>query len=501
VLIIRRAIFVCVWVVMAGVLPISPADDSPSRLPVRARQSFWAAVSGASPFSPSCNGNQTGTNFVNGVVEPQMAVDPNNPQHLIGAWQQDRWSNGGASGVLTAVSLDGGKTWSNSSAPFSTCTGGTFERASDPWVTIGPDGTVYESALGINDTESLTAILVSSSKDGGFTWSPAATVIENGTEAVNDKESITADPVRAGYVYVVWDRGTGTNTYHAPVWFAISTDGGASWTPQVSFDPGVGSGTTSNEILVQPNGSLLDFFWLTLADESMDLATIRSTDGGHTWSAPTLISAFEPLDTTDLKTGQTVRGVLPSYAVDPNSGALYVAWEDGRFSNFVRNGIAFTKSTDGGMTWSTPVEVNQAPQVQAFEPTLAVAAHGAVAITYFDFRNDTSDPSVLLTNYWRITSLDGGNTWTEIPIAPAFNLLNAPLSPPYLFLGDYQAIAAAGEEFIEFFVAANSTSSIPTTVFATNTSARGDTRSNGHVEINPHPVRARMKMHLPKLRQ
>ena len=53
-------------------------------------------------------------------------------------------------------------------------------------------------------------------------------------------------------------------------------------------------------------------------------------------------------------------------------------------------------STDGGFTWSTPIQVNQTPNTvppidrQAWNPTVAVAADGTVAVTYYDFRNNTA---------------------------------------------------------------------------------------------------------------
>src|SRR5438105_1464158 len=93
------------------------------------------------------------TLFENAEVEPFLAVDPGNPAHLIGVWQQDRYSGGGAIGLLAGVSFDSGKTWATTSAPFSHCTGGTasngggYQRASDPWVAIAPDGTAYQLAL------------------------------------------------------------------------------------------------------------------------------------------------------------------------------------------------------------------------------------------------------------------------------------------------------------------------------------------------------------------
>ncbi|HEY2015041.1 MAG TPA: hypothetical protein VGH38_16145, partial [Bryobacteraceae bacterium] len=81
-------------------------------------------VSAASPFTAGCAGKQTGANYLNGPVEPFIAVDPNRPEHLVGVWQQDRWTNGGANGLLAAVSTDRGSTWTTSFAHFSICSGG-----------------------------------------------------------------------------------------------------------------------------------------------------------------------------------------------------------------------------------------------------------------------------------------------------------------------------------------------------------------------------------------
>src|SRR5215208_3889947 len=113
-------------------------------------------VSGASPFAAGCEGApQTGTVFRNAEVEPWVDVNLADDDNLVGDWQQDRWSNGGSSGNLSAYSLDGGANWSippissasdTGQAKFSRCTGGTaanggdFERATDPWVSFSPNG-------------------------------------------------------------------------------------------------------------------------------------------------------------------------------------------------------------------------------------------------------------------------------------------------------------------------------------------------------------------------
>jgi hypothetical protein len=84
-----------------------------------------------------------GTNFYNLAVEPSAAVDPQNSNHLIGVRQQDRWSNGEATRILNGASFDHGQTWSISIAAMSQCSGGMFQRASDPWGSISPNGVAY----------------------------------------------------------------------------------------------------------------------------------------------------------------------------------------------------------------------------------------------------------------------------------------------------------------------------------------------------------------------
>src|SRR5439155_11247737 len=111
-------------------------------------------VSSVSPFAPGCDGvPASGTLYINAEVEPMISLNPHNPNHLVGVWQQDRWSTGGARGLLSGVSLDGGRTWATRMAAFSRCTGGTaanggdYPRASDPWVSFGPDGTVHQISI------------------------------------------------------------------------------------------------------------------------------------------------------------------------------------------------------------------------------------------------------------------------------------------------------------------------------------------------------------------
>src|SRR5438552_1946348 len=102
-------------------------------------------ASGPSPFAGCAAGadpilDPPSFNYLNTAVEPFVAINPLNPNNIIGAYQQDRWSDGGAKGLVVSRSFDGGLTWSQNFAEFSVCSDdpGTaytspFKRATDPW--------------------------------------------------------------------------------------------------------------------------------------------------------------------------------------------------------------------------------------------------------------------------------------------------------------------------------------------------------------------------------
>jgi hypothetical protein len=372
-------------------------------------------VSGASPFALGCDGIAAfGTLYINAEVEPIVAVNPRNANNLVGVWQQDRWSTGGARGLLTGVSQDGGRTWIQRMAAFSRCSGGNaandgdYARASDPWVTFAPDGTVYQSSLSFNGgvlaAGSSSAILVSRSTDGGATWSNPTTVIRDGPNFFNDKDSITADSTDARLVYAVWDRLDSSD--HGPTYFSRTTDGGNTWElASAIYDPGANSQTLNNQVVVLPDGTLINFFTqLNMplnAPATATLAIIRSPDKGVTWSAPIVISPVQSIGTIDPQTLAHVRdgSGLGSIAAGPH-GELAAVWQDSRFSGGARDGVAFSRSLDGGLTWTMAVRVNRFTTVAAFVPAVTVRADGTYGVSYYDFRNNTDDASTLLTDYW-----------------------------------------------------------------------------------------------------
>lgn len=464
-------------------------------------------ISGPSPFA-SCTVGVSGepgeTLYVNAEEEPFVQVNPVNPNNIIAVWQQDRWSNGGSHGLLTGVSHDGGTSWSSRFAHFSLCAGGTtanggdFERASDPWVTFGPTGLAYQISLSVDANTADNGILVSRSIDGGDTWSEPITLQRDtgGREvsyAFNDKESITADSTNANYVYAVWDRfvtpsGTSnasllgyfnSRSFRQPVYFARSTNGGVSWEPARNiFDLGEFNGTLGNQIVVLPNGDLVNVFDLFAINKNShklrgeSIAVIRSTNKGVTWSkAPIIVGKSLEIGAFDPDTGRPIRaeGGIPDIAVDPNNGNLYVVWQDTRFSGV--DEVAFSMSTDGGFTWTSPIKVNQTPRSsttgnqQAFVPVVHAAADGTVAVTYYDFRNNDTNAGVP-TDYWMVHCHAGCSnpaSWTsETRLSTSsFDIEQAPAARGQFgyFLGDYEGLTSIGSNFVPVFIQVNNGSS------------------------------------------
>ena len=435
-----------------------------------------------------------GTNFLNAEVEPWVEANPTNPNNLVAVWQQDRWSNGGARGLLTAVTHDGGVSWSTTFPHFSVCAGGTaanggnYERSSDPWVTFSPDGVAYQISLSVNFVnDPATAILVSRSTDGGNTWSEPITVVRDPSNVApflfNDKESITADPNDSRFVYAIWDRlrfpsdRADFNAQHAfsfrgDAMFSRTTNGGASWEPaRAIFAPQALESTIGHQIVVRPTGELVDLFTLFQGSGNnrpgSSLAMMRSTDKGATWSAPEVVHKIQFDGAFDPDTGLPIRaeGFVPEVAVDRNNGNLYATWQDIRFSGVDQ--IAFSMSTDGGNTWSEPIKVSQTPpsadvaNEQAWVPAVHVSDDGTIAVTYYDFRFNTAAPGVP-TDHWMVhchpsstsTCAEAADWGNELRLTDtSFDVEQLPFArgPFGYFVGEYEGLTSTGNTFRPLF--------------------------------------------------
>ena len=131
----------------------------------------------------------------------------------------------------------------------------------------------------------------------------------------------------------------------------------------------------------------------------------------------------------------------------------------------VRDAIAFSRSVDGGSTWSTPMPINAVAATQALLPAVSVRADGMVGVLYYDFRNDTGDASTLLCDVWLATSANGSD-WVERHVAGPFDMRRAPVTPGGLFVGDYQALTSASGRFMAFFTQAGPDAASPADIWA-----------------------------------
>jgi hypothetical protein len=330
-------------------------------------------------------------------------------------------------------------------------------------------------------------MLVSRSADGGRTWGHPVTLVSDTAPFFHDKNTITADPLDARFAYAVWDRVRQGGP--SPTIFTRTTDRGASWEPsRIIFEPGAGSQTIGNLILVLPGGSLVNLFAHLESGAGgstvNSLKAMRSTDRGATWSADAKVADLLSIGTRDPRNGMRIRdgSLIPQAAVGPD-GALHVVWQDSRFSGGSRDEIAYSRSTDGGLTWRAPVRVNAAPGTQAFVPTVAVRTDGTIGVAYYDLRDDSVEGAPLVTGYFLAQSADG-IAWSETRLDGPFDLSSAP-DANGLFLGDYMALGTAGGQFLALYAKTTGDLANRTDVYLARSPGTAGAKSAGQPWVAP----------------
>lgn len=436
-------------------------------------------VSGTSPFLACTAGqSEAGVVYDNTEVEPQVAVNPTNQDNVVGNFQQDRWSDGGARALVAARSFDGGASWTRNFAAFSQCSGNpAYPRTTDPWVSYDAGGRLYQIALSIDSAElGLSAVLASTSIDDGASWSTPRTIQRDDNPVnFNDKESVTGDWTRPNTAYAVWIRGAipgdgrsergleRSFAFRGQPMFSRTIDGGQTWSAPISMTGNQNVYGQGNQIAVMPDGTLVNVFAILFKGSGIQpsqanqvfMAVTRSTDGGRSWHKIEKIAPIRTALLTDpdnpnpTSLNETVRAddYLPDIAVDHATGEIYVVWSDGLGTNV--NNVVITKSIDGGRSWSVPKAIDQAPGPHAFNQTVQVAGDGTVAVLYYDFRNNTSAPG-LPTDVWLTRSTDGGSNWEEQHVTGPFDMKLAPNARGF-FLGDYMGLEAIGNDLLGFF--------------------------------------------------
>lgn len=402
------------------------------------------------------------------TTEPSISVNPENPLNVVAVYQAGRIDAGCAQTNGYAVTFDGGKTWDYGPFPkLTTANGGTYPKASDPVVAFGPDNVVYMNHLMCSGgTENDLAFSVS--KNGGKTWGKPIMVPVERTLPLDDKNWITVDNSDAfghhkGRLYLVWDNV-------APVVAMYSDDGAQTWNGPFVIYPGQGIGTVP---LVMPNGDLA-VVYNTLASAqpavhqdpySTDPQNVRTlskqiisvahgaglvpTGGPLVFAPPTTVDAWRGRDARQQRAAED----LPTAAVDPKSGRIYVAWGDNRFREDIVNDIVITHSDDGGLTWSGVRRVNPGKKndhLEHFTPAIEVGKDGIVRVSYRTQQQNASanilEFSPFVDTYYQQSSDEGKTFSSPLRLNRGFrsDVRFATYSRNSAFYGDYSQIAVTG---------------------------------------------------------
>ena len=338
------------------------------------------------------------------IAEPDSLAWGNT---IVAAFQVGRFSNGGAVNTGWATSRDGGRTWRSGQLPALTRAArpaGRWGRASDPVVAYDSlHGIWLIASLALGDTTS--AIVVSRSRDG-LQWDPPVTVVEAplGGGTLLDKEWIVCDNGAAsphrGSCYVTY-----TDFRTRRLEFQASRDGGLTWGPQVATPQNAGRGSIEGrwapapQPVVQPDGDLVVPFY----DETR-VASVLSTDGGRSFSAPVTVGATSFRATPGLRAPP-----LPTAEVDAN-GVVYVVWPDcTRSPSCGFDHLVISRSSDG-IVWSPPTRIPTASRTAETHfviPGIGVdhTRAGRLAVAYYAYRGGR------LLDVGIISSPNGGRNW------------------------------------------------------------------------------------------
>ncbi|HSC90294.1 MAG TPA: hypothetical protein VLB86_01420 [Gaiellaceae bacterium] len=383
---------------------------------------------------------------------------------VVVAFQSGRHVQGGAAAIGWATSTDAGTTWRAGFLPgltlFST-PAGTSDVASDPVVAWdAAHRTWIVVTLGV--TQAGTTLMVSRSLDG-TRWELPVTALTAGDEAI-DKQWATCDngarsPFR-GRCYVAY-----LDVAAGQIAVIRSTDGGRTWSAPVGSRAGVGVRGILNgaQPAVLPDGTLVVLFSLfgVFADAGSDgMLAMRSRDGG---------ASFEPAAPVAQLLSEEVSGVrAPPFAsveVDA-SGRVWTAWQDCRHRPECGANELVLASSGDGLTWSAParVPVGTREGVDAFVPGLAVdptraGRRARLAIVYHTIAQpgDCPPDECRAVDVWLVRSEDGGRTWT-----PPLRLTPRAIRLPWIaqtglgrMLGDYVSASWAGGRAVAVFALAD----------------------------------------------
>lgn len=345
------------------------------------------------PVSVQINTSPDGMNILGDAANgPSIAVDPTNPLRMAVGWRQFDSISSDFRQAGYAYSRDGGRTWTFPGA----VEPGVFR--SNPVLRSDHTGTFYYNSFRFD--ASGQGVDLFTSLDHGATWG-------NRVDARSDAKAWmtidTTDGPGQGNIYQVWSFNS----------FNRSFDG------QTFFYRAVGA-STNGTIAVGPDSEVL-------ACDNDDVV-IRSVNAHDPTAIPLFISRQVDLGDAPLINLPNPGGLLSQSWIDldrsdgPRRGWAYYC---GVRRTSDQANVRFASSPDGGLTWNTPVTINNDPPTEQnlqWFVTMNVAPNGRIDVVWNDTRNSHSPYQSQTFYAW---SHDGGATWLgNIPIGPIWNSLH-----------------------------------------------------------------------------
>lgn len=341
------------------------------------------------------NIDANGQNIVGDAAnEPSIAVDRNDPNRIAIGWRQFNSISSNFRQAGYGYTTNGGQTWTFPGV----IEPGVFR--SDPVLDSDIYGNFYYNSLTNNPTFFCD---VFKSSNGGSSWGNKA-YAQGG-----DKQWMEIDKTNgsgSGHIYAYW---TSFYSVCSPDFFTRSTDNGVSFENCVSIPNEPYWGT----LAVASNGDL--YVGGTTGNNFLVAKSSNAQIPGQTitWNMTTSVS----LDgTISYGGGPNPGGLLGQtiIAVDtsggPYHGNVYLLASVERNSNPDPLDVMFTRSTNGGVNWSSPIKINDDPGTSAYQwfGTMSVAPTGRIDVVWLDTRNNPSNTSALYYS----KSIDGGVTWS-----------------------------------------------------------------------------------------
>lgn len=422
--------------------------------------------------------------------ESDIRINYWNPSKIIVAS-----NNIGGSGMQGQYySTDGGVTWGQTNLPLAS--GDSFH--SDPTVDWSSDGTAWSTTMGING--SVLKVQSYRSANGGATWTFDGTI--SGSQTNTDKQmqwiDHSASSPYANNNYVIWHNGN-------PAFMNRRISSGWGAPIQVSDSQATGT-CIGADVKTNSAGDVFGFFPDT---GSRGIFVVKSTNGGTSYSAPVkLVTTYDSYDIGvpsfasrriliyvsggAYKNGTTNNVYALWSDLSGDSGCTAAANEPGtNTSSTCKTRIWFSRSTDGGTTWSARVKLNnQSGLNDQFNPFLAVdETNGTLGAIYYDTVNDAGRKKVDV--YYQM-STDGGATWqAAVKVTTAMTDETITGADSGNQFGDYNSLSGYANAFFpswtdrrnnakeEIWTAKITTSTTPTYSISGNAGTTGATVTAG----------------------